>query len=1002
VSNLAFHVWLPAWGVIALCATAVAPSPGPGRAARAAFVGVAIAIAGVVAIDDVAFRAACDIAFAQLRKIAPQVLLPAYLCVLHASTVWGVCAAFLGESPTNEGWIEANAAPAHAAPGSQNHWRVEDFEIDPSRFELRDVHQPLRENHARFTFVPLGFAEPITQTERDAAVDAARERARFATARVSSTRAPRCRAANCEAAVDKDNVLCAGLTLCTKHLLTDEPFRCTLRGGTAHFCVQCRRVHAPPRCGEGEGETEAPLRGGNVRYPPLRTTAETHSLRRRERGGGRQTRAPRQNLESRDVAMRAWYKTDEGPLEATARMRDVIADFAAAKPGGARVLHAEACARPGCTLLTVDISGRLDDDAVSSTGASLSNGFDEDEEIESEKHETARTRRVDDVTRAFQDAGVRHGLDGVLDFDFDVVDPGSGETASPAGSGRRRRLTFDRKSGRSRHVQGTDKTAAAHFSSFEQFRTFGAFGAETRDAQSRYDAQSKIPILRSDKFDFLTLPLAPDGYEYVLRCGGTYILMRSFRCDGAQRRGTKENATQIAHVTPTNAEGLGFVELVASSDLTRRDSTRGHAHDDLTTDIGKANSAHVSPLFSATVFLTSDAALARELDHPVNGARAEHAPIMFNIGAALTGRASGAVVGRRSGDCEKVRQETVFHAACASASMGWSVALGRVLKNLDASAARDDGSTTELRSGMTYCSSMSEAPDTATDDFSSDASVEFRNAEFGKNKNNTHGKPSLRKPPGAAMLPLLRAACSSGDAKTTRLVLAWVICNYGAVAAGDLLVTGDGAGGVGGGDGWTPTHCAAAAVARLVRDRPSNFLANFRYLLFGAKKGLAQTVIETLVIRYVLARFPNYRRPVLPIVQSNYSLTSRKTDTLFYPSQAPTRFPGSRREPSRLRSSRGVTYQPGTRKSGTTRQKRRSRTSSRRSRSNTSSTRLTKSCAPLWPAPRGTRWSTCVSASLAWSTRGKRVGLVPRRSLVPNREAGKSAKAKTTNTRARR
>ena len=700
--------------------------------------------------------------------------------------------------------------------------------------------------------------------------------------------------------------------------------------------------------------------------------------------------------------MRAWYKTDEGPLEATARMRDVIADFAAAKPGGARVLHAEACARPGCTLLTVDISGRLDDDAVSSTGASLSNGFDEDEEIESEKHETARTRRVDDVTRAFQDAGVRHGLDGVLDFDFDVVDPGSGETAIPAGSGRRRRLTFDRKSGRSRHVQGTDKTAAAHFSSFEQFRTFGAFGAETRDAQSRYDAQSKIPILRSDKFDFLTLPLAPDGYEYVLRCGGTYILMRSFRCDGAQRRDTKENATQIARVTPTNAEGLGFVELVASSDLTRRDSTRGHAHDDLTTNIGKANSAHVSPLFSATVFLTSDAALARELDHPVNGARAEHAPIMFNIGAALTGRASGAVVGRRSGDCEKVRQETVFHAACASASMGWSVALGRVLKNLDASAARDDGSTTELRSGMTYCSSMSEAPDTATDDFSSDASVEFRNAEFGKNKNNTHGKPSLRKPPGAAMLPLLRAACSSGDAKTTRLVLAWVICNYGAVAAGDLLVTGDGAGGVGGGDGWTPTHCAAAAVARLVRDRPSNFLANFRYLLFGAKKGLAQTVIETLVIRYVLARFPNYRRPVLPIVQSNYSLTSRKTDTLFYPSQAPTRFPGSRREPSRLRSSRGVTYQPGTRKSGTTRQKRRSRTSSRRSRSNTSSTRLTKSCAPLWPAPRGTRWSTCVSASLAWSTRGKRVGLVPRRSLVPNREAGKSAKAKTTNTRARR
>ena len=107
--------------------------------------------------------------------------------------------------------------------------------------------------------------------------------------------------------------------------------------------------------------------------------------------------------------MRAWYKTKEGPVEATARMRDVVADIAALRPGNVRVLHAEVTARPGCTLLTVDVGALIDEDAGSVAG---SDRDDDGDETGSER------ARDEEIARALLDAGVRNSLDGVLDFEI--------------------------------------------------------------------------------------------------------------------------------------------------------------------------------------------------------------------------------------------------------------------------------------------------------------------------------------------------------------------------------------------------------------------------------------------------------------------------------------------------------------------------------------------------------------------------------------------------------
>ena len=809
--------WLATWCLVAACASAVTPSPAPWRAARAAVLGLAVAAGGLATVDEAAFDAAA--AGADAAALA-KALFGAYMCALHAAAAWAAAArgtrrvsvvfGLPGVSPTRRENRERK-------PKLDGHWKPEGFEIDASRFRARARADALAEIDAQYDYAPTARAQPRGAAEQLAAAARARELAE-ANARDSALCAPRCRAEGCDAPVGRSvNALAEGLSLCREHLLAEAPFRCANIGGGAHFCVMCRRVHAPPRCAGGAcGGTE---REAYILRRDVPDTSRVPAVAAR-RGG------------FRDVSLRAWYKTPEGPVAAAARMRGVVADFASALPDGACALHAEMAVRPGCTLLTVDIGARLREGDGGAGSSRVGDVGPErgDDEVRS-RSEGSDFVRDFDAARALTAAGVKRGLDGVVDFV--VVDPVSGRSSSRYETesesvrersrglaGFCRRLYFDRRAGKAREgdapggsrrgffpsrgdVSQTD--AARRRSRFAMFGAFGAFGGESddsRDAESLRSSEvmrAPMPVLRSDRYDALTLPSPPEGYGYVLQCGGTYVPLLECAAAGGGERAV------VAHVTPTNAEGLGFLELVADAHSAESPATRND----------------VSPLVSTAVFLTPDPKLAAELARARTGARAEHAPVLFNIGAAITGRASGAAVGaadRNARESAEVREEIVFHAACAAASMGWSEAARRVVDAFDADADQSarGGSSRGLRGYADRYSSMSESPDTATDDFSSE--VDYFEIERGEHEAAATAwcaPPKLGTRAGAATL--LRAACSSGDVDTVRLVIAWVIRSFGAVVVSDLLAAGDA---IGIGGDWTPLHAAADAVASATAKAP--------------------------------------------------------------------------------------------------------------------------------------------------------------------------------------
>jgi len=765
--------WLATWCLVAACASAVTPSPAPWRAARAAVIGLAVAAGGLATVDEAAFDAAA--AGADAAALA-KALFGTYMCALHAAAAWAAAArgarrvsvvfGLPGVSPTRRENRERKPKPK-----LDGHWKPEDFEIDASRFRVRARADVLAEIDAQYDYAPTARAQPRGAAEQLAAAARACELAE-ANARDSALCAPRCRAEGCDAPVGRSvNALAEGLSLCREHLLAEAPFRCANIGGAAHFCVMCRRVHAPPRCAGGAC-------GGTER--------EAYILRRDAPDTSRVPAVAARRGGFRDVSLRAWYKTPEGPAAAAARMRGVVADFASALPDGACALHAEMAVRPGCTLLTVDIGARLregDGGAGSSRVGDVSPERGDDE-VRSRREGSDFVRDFD-AARALTAAGVKRGLDGVVDFV--VVDPVSGRSSSRYETesesvrersrglaGFCRRLSFDRRAGKARE-------------------------GDAESLRSSEVMRAPMPVLRSDRYDALTLPSPPEGYGYVLQCGGTYVPLLEYAAAGGGERAV------VAHVTPTNAEGLGFLELVADAHSAESPATRND----------------VSPLVSTAVFLTPDPKLAAELARTRTGARAEHAPVLFNIGAAITGRASGAAVGaadRNARESAEVREEIVFHAACAAASMGWSEAARRVVDAFDADADQSarGGSSKGLRGYADRYSSMSESPDTATDDFSSE--VDYFEIERGEHEAAAIAwcaPPKLGTRAGAATL--LRAACSSGDVDTVRLVIAWVIRSFGAVVVSDLLAAGDA---IGIGGDWTPLHAAADAVASATAKAP--------------------------------------------------------------------------------------------------------------------------------------------------------------------------------------
>ena len=817
VTSVAVNAWLSSWGIVASFAFAATFSPGAPRAARAAAAAVAVAAAGTVVIDPRAIENFVTFAHEQKTNCATALCL-AYLCALHAAYVWTVHANMFFEDAPGEADKEAREEMSREAtksglPGARKgHWQPEDFEIDPCRFKVRPRDRDRSLDDARDAYAPLARSD-LGGARHETAFEGLCEPS--ASARGVSM----CRAEGCGKPAESGYVLTEGLSLCAEHLVAAEPFQCDLCRGAAHFCVLCRRVHAPPRCFGADERPRFPhsLLGSIDEIIARDFVANNQSARSRTRHG------------DASVSMRAWYKTEEGPVEATARVRDAVREFAALRPGNARVLHAEVAARPGCTLLSVDVGALIDEDAGSIAGS------DRDDDGDTTSSDRAR---VEDIARALSAVGVRNGLDGVLDFEI------------TGGALRRmfRRFTFD---GRERTSTSMELETAPHFADFARFRRFGLFGAESAPRGDEDGANGgvgsraddRLPVLRSDRYDVLALPTAPEGYVYVIRCGGTYLpLLAPGDTDRAD--------TCMLHAPPSHAEGLGFVELIAAQELEARDI-------DLTEGpVDVSGRVDISPLLSTAVFITPSARLATELGDPVTGARAKHAPMLFNIGATLTGRASGAVVGvsgthgnaGSSGDLddsERVREEAVFHAACGAASMGWSVVTTRVLANLGVQnnwADAPDGAGWLTRDD--HAAAMSENPDTATDEY--DYSSEYSSDGAGGRRVSHRGAAKARilqtlgTLSGAATL--MRAACSSGDASTSRVVVAWVIQTFGLITAGDLLLVGDG-GGVG--KDWTPLHAAAFAVASRARkpepreSRLASALATVDHVVRGAERSIS-------------------------------------------------------------------------------------------------------------------------------------------------------------------
>ena len=166
----------------------------------------------------------------------------------------------------------------------------------------------------------------------------------------------------------------------------------------------------------------------------------------------------------------------------------------------------------------------------------------------------------------------------------------------------------------------------------------------------------------------MSLPLPPPGHAYSLRCGGSYVPLLVRRPSTAEIKDGLWGYASVV-VSRTDAEGLGFLELVEVPAL------RGggaNANPDPAAPGGSSRrSAAKPPIFTLPVFLTPDADLHAELD---GAARLVDAVPLFNLGAALAAGAPD-----EDADAWSARDAASFHAACACASQGWSVALSRAL-----------------------------------------------------------------------------------------------------------------------------------------------------------------------------------------------------------------------------------------------------------------------------------------------------------------------------------
>ena len=801
-----WRVWLPQWLFVVACSHVAVPAPDAARA-----------FAGVLA-DFAAAR----VVFLYLapagtpepdQKTQIYALAAMYIAALHLFDV----TSFLFETVAS--WLKVQAekpsTPARASVasdplGSYNlppgHWKMEDYEIDPVKFKLVSKRSARGSEGKGYNLGPMRYHEGtppkggVLSTVEENEADGVAESAHTQT----------CRALGCDKVVNTSNSVTAGLKLCSDHLMSQTPFSTT--GSQSMFCLSCRRVHSPPRC-----ETCRITRGDHAE------TLDT-SFAGDQPGDKPSSPEEFQNVES----MTMYFKTNEGPVGAVSRFRGVVDDFGAQMRGS--MLHAEVAARPGCTLLTVDVLARHDDDAESFVDGVNRDGDDFDDDGISRSLDAHAADSIDKL----RSIGATHGLEGNLAFI--VGHPVKGRS-------RTHRMQFGAGGAVRQSTPLSSAADAVHDP---------VFSPQLIEAIRRsHDPSMRMPVIRSDRYDCIDLPRAPEGYAYTLRCHGRYVpLLAGAAVELSPHHADHDRAIPAGHemfrITPNNVEGLGFIELV-THDATAYTGRAGAGHEHGAGQL----SNFVDPVMCIPVFITPDAILASELSRTIGRfAQLGDSPALFNLGVALNAPrdappppAGGSWGSDCSGDSSggdtanrRRLEEVCFHAATACAALGWAAAASRVITARDPVPCATDSPPRDavpvgyshghpLAGQFPFTAAMSEGPDTSdnsdrevnryTSTEPSDMDVYEDDAYFGSNR-SVHGGTAgshliATMNTNAGIATLLRAACTSGDSNTVNAVIAAIIRHRGAAAVGALVNLGDN---VVSGRGWTPLHACAFAMAQ--------------------------------------------------------------------------------------------------------------------------------------------------------------------------------------------
>ena len=803
-----WRLWLPKWLFVVACSYAAVPAPN----AACALAGV---LADLLAAKAAFFYLATPGTPEMDQKTQLYTCAGMYLASLHlfhvSNFLYKTAVSRLGLRAENTSTPETTRA-ATSDPLDHNfpsdHWKMEDYEIDPVKFKL----VPKRSDRVRsdadrdgYDFGPMQY--PLGGSpQKGRSLSAVEESDEDGVA--ESVHTLRCRAQGCKNDVNATNIVTTGLRLCSEHLVSKIPF--TTTGSQSMFCLACRRVHSPPRCEACLVTRDQPRDGATFT---------------RDEAGDSKPGVPAdfQNVEQ----MTMYFKTEEGPVRAVSRFRAVVDDFSERVIGD--VMHAEVAARPGCTLLTVDVLSRPDADAESRVDDCAHEDLGDDGISRSLEAHAA------DSIHKLRSIGATHGLEGNLAF---IV-------GHPL-KGRSRTHTVEFGPG------GAIQRTAPLSSGADAFLEPIFSPALVEAIRRSHDPATRMTVIRSDRYDCINLPKTPEGYAYTLRCHGRYVpLLVATPCELSpqDQNRTIPRGHELFRITPNNIEGIGFIELVMS------DATAYTAGGDDRGPVGGGNlPARIAPVMCVPVFITPDALLASELGRSIGRfAQLGDSPVLFNLGVALnapsdqprvhhSGSASfGSDSSGGSRGSQQRLAEVCFHAATACAALGWAAATFRVLAAQEPrSNVRDSPARDTALMGSHGISSMSEGPDTS--DYSdrymstdpSDIDVYEDEAYFG---NSGGGGGGRRKKKTDAMLfstinnnagiaTVLRAACTSGDSNTVNAVIAAMIRHRSATAVGAILSLGDN---IGSGKGWTPLHACAFAMARAACAPPRRGF----YAIFG-------------------------------------------------------------------------------------------------------------------------------------------------------------------------